>query len=58
VAAATVTQQYVNSTAQPIEAVYIFPLPHEAAVYDMEIQVGNRVIRSVIRERHESQARL
>ncbi|NDQ57064.1 MAG: marine proteobacterial sortase target protein [Acidipila sp.] len=54
VAAATVTQQYVNSSATPIEAVYIFPLPHDAAVYDMEIRVGNRVIRSVIREREEA----
>jgi Ca-activated chloride channel homolog len=54
VAAATVTQQYANSTNQPIEAVYIFPLPHDAAVYDMEIHVGNRVIRSTIREREEA----
>src|SRR5438552_65398 len=54
VAAATVTQQYVNSSTAPIEAVYIFPLPHDAAVYDMEIRIGNRVIRSVIREREEA----
>jgi Ca-activated chloride channel homolog len=54
VAAATVTQQYVNSTNEPIEAVYAFPLPHDAAVYDMEIRIGNRVIRSVIREREEA----
>jgi Ca-activated chloride channel family protein len=54
VAAATVTQQYVNSTNEPIEAVYVFPLPHDAAVYDMEIRIGNRVIRSVIREREEA----
>ncbi len=54
VAAATVTQQYVNSTDAPIEAVYVFPLPHEAAVYDMEIRIGNRIIRSVIRERAEA----
>jgi Ca-activated chloride channel family protein len=53
-AAATVTQQYVNSGAEPIEAVYVFPLPHDAAVYDMEIRVGNRLIRSVIREREEA----
>jgi len=38
VAAATMTQQYVNSSTAPIEAVYIFPLPHDAAVYDMEIR--------------------
>src|SRR5262247_2707754 len=53
VAAAAVTQQYANSSSQPIEAVYVFPLPHDAAVYDMEIHIGNRVIRSVIRERAE-----
>jgi len=53
-AAATVTQQYVNSGTEPIEAVYVFPLPHDAAVYDLEIRVGNRVIRSAIREREEA----
>jgi Ca-activated chloride channel family protein len=54
VAAATVTQQYANSSTEPIEAVYVFPLPHDAAVYDMEIRIGNRVIRSVVRERQEA----
>ncbi len=54
VASATVTQQYANSSANPIEAVYVFPLPHDAAVYDMEMRVGDRVIRSVIRERAEA----
>src|SRR5207245_10125250 len=54
VVAATVTQQYANNTNEPIEAVYVFPLPHDAAVYDMEIRIGNRVIRSVIREREEA----
>jgi Ca-activated chloride channel family protein len=54
VASATVTQQYVNSSSEPIEAVYVFPLPHDAAVYDMEIRIGNRLIRSVIREREEA----
>src|SRR6266568_7285295 len=53
VASATVTQQYANSSTEPIEAVYIFPLPHDTAVYDMEIRIGNRVIRSVIHEREE-----
>jgi Vault protein inter-alpha-trypsin domain len=31
VASATVTQQYANSSTEPIEAVYIFPLAHDAA---------------------------
>lgn len=54
VAAATVTQQYINSSSDPIEAVYVFPLPPDAAVYDMEIRIGNRVIHSVVREREEA----
>ncbi len=54
VASATVTQQYANSSAVPIEAIYVFPLPHDAAVYDMEIRIGNRVIKSVVREREEA----
>jgi len=54
VAAATVTQLYENSSSSPIEAVYVFPLPHDAAVYDMEIRIGNRIIRSKIREREEA----
>jgi len=54
VAAATVTQKFANNSNAPIEAVYIFPLPHDAAVYDMEIHIGNRVIRSVIKEREEA----
>jgi Ca-activated chloride channel family protein len=53
-AAATVTQQFVNSGTDPIEAVYVFPLPHDSAVYDLEIRIGNRLIRSTIREREEA----
>ena len=54
VASATVTQQYANTGTEPLEAVYVFPLPHDGAVYDMEIRIGERLIRSVIRERQEA----
>ncbi len=54
VASATVTQQYANDSTAPIEAVYVFPLPHDAAVYDLELRVGNRIIRSEIHEREEA----
>jgi Ca-activated chloride channel family protein len=54
VAAATVTQRFSNPTAAPLEAVYVFPLPHDAAVYDMEARVGERVIRAVVKEREEA----
>ena len=55
VAAATVTQRYVNDSAEPLEAVYVFPLPNEAAVYDLEMTIGDRRIKSVIQERAEAQ---
>jgi len=54
VASATVSQRYANHADEPIEAVYVFPLPHDAAVYDLEVHIGERVIRSVIRERQEA----
>lgn len=54
VAAAAVTQQYDNDSDAPVEAVYVFPLPHEAAVFDMEARIGSRLIRSVIKEREEA----
>jgi Ca-activated chloride channel family protein len=54
VASATVSQVYVNRTDTPVEAVYVFPLPHEAAVYEMEMRVGDRLIRSVVKEREQA----
>ena len=54
VASTTVVQRYANSSDQPIEAVYVFPLPHDAAVYDLEVKVGDRLIKSVIEEREEA----
>jgi Ca-activated chloride channel family protein len=49
-----VTQTFTNPFKKPLEAVYVFPLPDEAAVDDMEIRVGNRIIRSLIRKRQEA----
>ena len=40
-----VTQTFNNPFKDPLEAVYVFPLPDEAAVDDMEIKVGDRIIR-------------
>jgi Ca-activated chloride channel family protein len=51
----TVTQIFQNSAAKPIEAVYTFPLPEEAAVDDMTIQVGTRTVRGLIKPREEAQ---
>jgi Ca-activated chloride channel family protein len=52
----TVTQTFGNPAFQKIEAVYAFPLPDNAAVDDMTIQVGSRTVRGVIRKREEARA--
>lgn len=49
-----VTQEFVNPTQEKIEAVYVFPLPNNAAVDWMEMQVGSRTIRGEIKEREEA----
>jgi len=49
-----VTQTFNNPFSDPLEAIYTFPLPDEAAVDDMEIKVGDRVIRGLIKKREEA----
>jgi Ca-activated chloride channel family protein len=50
-----VTQQYHNPYSGKIEAVYTFPLPDDAGVRDFVMQIGERRIRGIIREREEAQ---
>jgi Ca-activated chloride channel family protein len=50
-----VTQQFNNPYMQKIEAVYVFPLPHNAAVYEFIMTIGKRRIRGIIRERKEAE---
>ena len=56
VARVELTQAFENPFEHPIEAIYVFPLPDEAAVDDMEIMVGDRIISGDIKEREEAQA--
>jgi Ca-activated chloride channel family protein len=51
----TVTQRYGNPFLEPIEAIYVFPLPQDAAVSDFVMVIGERRIRGVIREREEAE---
>lgn len=46
-----VTQQFENPYPDKIEAVYTFPLPQRAAVDDMTLKVGDRVVRGKIKRR-------
>ncbi len=50
----TVVQRFKNELDHPIEAEYIFPLPEMAAVDSMVMQIGDKTIRSVIKEREEA----
>lgn len=50
-----VTQQFLNPYSRKIEAVYVFPLPHNAAVSEFIMKIGERRIRGIIRERKEAE---
>lgn len=54
VASATVTQRYQNPFDKPIEAVYTFPLPDDAAVNDMQMTIGQRTIKGMIKKKEEA----
>ncbi|MCP3981288.1 MAG: VWA domain-containing protein [bacterium] len=47
----SVTHRFVNPTHETIEALYVFPLPENAAVYSMEMRIGDRRIVSRIEEK-------
>jgi Ca-activated chloride channel family protein len=50
-----VTQTFENPFTTTLEAVYIFPLPDEAAVDEMLIKIGSRTIKGHIKQREEAQ---
>lgn len=56
IARVKVTQTFVNPYNEKIEAVYVFPLPHTAAVDDMTMVVGNRRIVGLIKRRADARA--
>ncbi|AFY84522.1 VIT domain-containing protein [Oscillatoria acuminata] len=49
-----VTQTFENPFTTTLEAVYIFPLPDEAAVDEMLIKIGSRTIKGHIKQREEA----
>ena len=51
-----VTQEFENPFKEKIEAIYTFPLPQNAAVDDMTMTIGNRVVKGKILPREEAQA--
>jgi Ca-activated chloride channel family protein len=55
IATVDVTQQFHNPYSSKIEAVYVFPLPDNAAVNEFVMKVGERKIRGIIREREQAE---
>ena len=55
IATVDVTQQFHNPYDAKIEAVYVFPLPDDAAVNEFVMTVGDRKIRGIIRERETAE---
>ena len=50
----TVRQSFYNPSSVPIEAIYTFPLPQDAAVDQMRIKIGGRTIDGAIMKRKEA----
>ena len=55
IARAHVEQVFENPSEQPVEAVYVFPLPDSAAVDGLTLKVGQRKIVGEIRERQDAE---
>jgi len=54
IARVKVTQEFHNPSGERIEAVYVFPLPHESAVDGMTMKVGERTAVGIIKKRAEA----
>lgn len=49
-----VTQEFENNLSEKIEAVYVFPLPQNAAVDDFVMRIGERTVLGKILKREEA----
>lgn len=56
VARAVVSQQFRNDSHEWVEGIYVFPLPEDAAVDRLRMQVGDRQVEGQIREREQARA--
>jgi Ca-activated chloride channel family protein len=54
IADVTVTQHYRNEGQRAIEAKYVFPGSTQAAVYGMNVRLGDRLITANIREKQQA----
>jgi len=54
IASVNVTQEFHNPYDEKIEAIYVFPLPQNAAVNGFIMTIGERKIRGIIREKEQA----
>src|ERR1043166_274746 len=54
VARVTVKQEFINPSKEPVEAIYSFPLPNDAAVDEMTMTLGTRVVHGQIKRKEEA----
>ena len=54
IARASVRQSFKNDSDAWVEGIYVFPLPEDAAVDHMRMQIGERIIEGQIKEREEA----
>ena len=54
IADVTIRQTYQNDGEKTLEAIYIFPASTRAAIYGMQMKIGERTITAEIREREEA----
>ncbi len=54
IADVTLRQRYQNDGTEAIEAIYVFPTSTRAAVYHMEMHIGDRVITAEIQEKRKA----
>ena len=47
----TVSQTYRNDEKVNIEAVYTFPLPLDAVLLDLQVEIGGRILKGVVVEK-------
>jgi Ca-activated chloride channel family protein len=51
---ARVTQKFINTSQNRLEAIYLFPLPDEAAVDRLVMIIGGRVIEGKVQEKQQA----
>lgn len=56
IADVVVTQHYRNEGTRPLEAKYVFPASTHAAVYGLQMHIGDRVVEAKIREKKQAKA--